>query len=92
MMKINVLKTTKAAIDDKGIESKEYVAGETYEMSDSTADLFISQGWGEKEENKAEEKSLKIKLEDKAIKKVAEDKKVESKETKKKKTTKKKTK
>lgn len=81
-MRIKVLKTTKAASCIKGISIEEYQAGETYDMFDELAGVFLKEGWGEKAETKALPK-----LENKAIEKV-EDKAVEVKETKK--TTKKK--
>jgi hypothetical protein len=83
-MKIKVLKTTRAASCIRGISIEEYLSGEIYDMFDSLANTFIKEGWGEK----AVEKSFKIKLENKAIEKVEEDKALEVKRIKK--TTKKK--
>ena len=63
-MKIKVLKNTKAAKDKLGIEAFDYQAGETYEIFDELANVFVSQGWGV--EVKAEEVK-QIKIEEKAI-------------------------
>ncbi len=67
-MKIKVLKNIKAAKDKLGIEAFDYQAGETYEMFEELANVFISQGFGVKEApiEIIEEKAIEI-LEDKAI-------------------------
>lgn len=73
-MLIKVLKTTKGAKNQNGVECQEYLANETYEIFDELAEVFISHGWGVKaidnlEEDKIEiqeEKALDI-LENKAI-------------------------
>lgn len=68
-MKIKVLKNIKAAKDKLGIEAFDYQAGETYEVFEELANVFISQGFGVKAEvieEKIEEKAIEI-LEDKAI-------------------------
>lgn len=64
-MQIKVLKNTKAAKDKLGLEAFDYQAGETYEIFDELANVFISQGWGVKKEAKEETKEIKI--EEKAI-------------------------
>ncbi len=65
-MQIKVLKNTKAAKDKLGIEAFDYQAGETYEIFDELAKVFISQNWGV-EEKEAQEVQ-KIKVEEKEIK------------------------
>ncbi len=45
-MKIKVSKTTKAASDLRGLEVKTYQAGETVEIFDELAAIFIKEGWG----------------------------------------------
>jgi hypothetical protein len=65
-MQIKVLKNTKAAKDKLGIEALDYQAGETYEIFDELAKVFISQNWGV-EEKEAQEVQ-KIKVEEKEIK------------------------
>ncbi len=80
-MKIKVTKTTKGATCAKGIEAKEYLAGETYDIFDDLAKVFVDNNWGE-EVKKVEKKAFKNKLENKAIKKVEEDKTLEVKEVK----------
>jgi hypothetical protein len=47
-MKIEVLKTTKAASCPLGIETKNYIAGEVYEIFDELAEVFIKEGFGKK--------------------------------------------
>ena len=79
-MKIKVLKTTKAATCKLGINTTNYIAGQTYEIYNELAKIFIKQGWGEdpnntkREEQKAERareaarlKAQKEKAEAKAI-------------------------
>ena len=79
-MKIKVLKTTKAATCKLGINTTKYIAGQTYEIYNELAKIFIKQGWGEdpnntkREEQKAERareaarlKAQKEKAEAKAI-------------------------
>jgi hypothetical protein len=63
-MKIKVLKNTKAAKDKLGIEAFDYQAGETYEIFDELANVFVSQGWGVEEKT---EKEKQIEIEEKAI-------------------------
>jgi hypothetical protein len=71
-MKIKVLKNTKAAKDKLGIEAFDYQAGETYEIFDELANVFISQNWGVevkeqiKQEIIIEEKAIEN-LEEKAL-------------------------
>lgn len=55
-MLIKVLKTKQAASCKLGISSKEYSEGNTYDIFDELADVFIKQGWGI--EKKVEEKSI----------------------------------
>ena len=50
-MKIKVLKTTKAATCKLGISTTTYKAGETYDIYDELAKVFIKQGWGENPDN-----------------------------------------
>jgi hypothetical protein len=69
-MKVKVLKTTKAASCSKGIAIKEYIQGNTYEIFDDLAQVFIEQGWGEK----AEAKAVKLELKKKVIEKSPENK------------------
>jgi hypothetical protein len=86
-MKIFVNKTMKAS--DNGIDVKQYLAGEVYEMSEEMSELFVSQKWGVKQEDS---KAFKDQLENKAVQKVEEDKAIIANKTKpktKKKTTKK---
>ena len=65
-MKIKVLKTTKAASCKQGISTRDYLEGETYEIFNELAEVFITQGWG------VEEKEIKII--EKAIEKAPENK------------------
>jgi len=87
-MKIKVLKTTKAASDELGSFIKEYQAGETVEIFDELALIFISQGWGVEfkefvveeikevliEEQVIEEKGIEESPENKAVESSPEDK------------------
>jgi hypothetical protein len=70
-MQIKVLKNTKAAKDKLGIEAFDYQAGETYEIFDELAKVFISQNWGVEEKEAQEVQKIKaeeeIKIEEKAI-------------------------
>jgi hypothetical protein len=71
-MQIKVLKNTKAAKDKLGIEAFDYQAGETYEIFDELAKVFISQNWGVEEKEAQEVQEIKveekeIKTEEKAI-------------------------
>lgn len=72
-MLIKVLKTTKASKNELGIEVFEYLQGETYDIYQELAEVFLKEGWGEKAidnlENKEdiiEEKAIE-ELENKAI-------------------------
>jgi signal recognition particle GTPase len=71
-MQIKVLKDTKGAKDKLGIEAFDYQAGETYEIFDELAEVFISQNWGVevkeqiKQEIIIEEKAIEN-LEEKAL-------------------------
>jgi signal recognition particle GTPase len=71
-MKIKVLKNIKAAKNKLGIEAFDYQAGETYEIFDELASVFISQNWGVEvkeqiqQEIIIEEKAIEN-LEDKAV-------------------------
>ena len=69
-MKIKVLKTTKAASSIEGTHIKEYVAGETYEIFQDLADVFVREGWGES----VIEEMKKILIEKKAVEKSPENK------------------
>lgn len=53
-MLIKVIKTTLGAKCQKGISVKEYLEGETYDIFEELAQVFIKEGWGMeiKEENK----------------------------------------
>lgn len=79
-MQITILKTTKAASCKLGIKVKEYLSGETVEIFDELAQVFIKQGWGIKfEEPEAieyiiEEKSIEKSPENKAIEKAPDNK------------------
>lgn len=71
-MKIRVFRTVKAAKDPSGVELFEYKSGETYEIFDWLAKVFISQGWGYEEKEEIKEiEAIEVKavedLEDKAI-------------------------
>lgn len=79
-MKIKVLKTTEAASCPLGIKSKDYIAGETYEIFDDLANVFIKEGWGV---NAPEEKAIEKALENKMIEAAPENKEVVAKEEKK---------
>lgn len=72
-MLVKVLKTTKASKNQSGIEVFEYLQGETYDIYQDLAGVFIREGWGEKaidnlknDEEINEEKALN-ELENKAI-------------------------
>ena len=87
-MKIKILKTTKAASDELGSFIKEYQAGETVEIFDELALIFISEGWGVEfkelvveeikevliEEQVIEEKGIEESPENKAVESSPEDK------------------
>lgn len=70
-MKIKVLKNTKAAKNEIGTEAFYYQAGETYEIFDELAQVFIDEKWGVLA---SEEKSFDETLENKAIQKSPENK------------------
>jgi hypothetical protein len=74
-MEIKVNKTIKAAADSRGIDTKEYKAGETYEIFDDLAAVFIKEGWGEEANGN---KAVKIELKKKVIEKAPENKAVEA--------------
>jgi hypothetical protein len=65
-MKIKVLKTTKAATCELGISTTTYKAGETYDIYDELAKVFIKEGWGENPDNT--KKIEKPKIDDVKIK------------------------
>ena len=72
-MLVKVLKTTKASKNQSGIEVFEYLQGETYDIYQDLAEVFIREGWGEKtidnlknDKEINEEKALN-ELENKAI-------------------------
>ena len=87
-MKIKVLKTTKAASDELGSFIKEYQAGETVEIFNELAEIFILQGWGVEfkefvveeikevliEEQVIEEKGIEESPENKAVESSSENK------------------
>ena len=62
-MLITVLKTKTASANEFGNKSKEYIAGETVEIYDELAEVFIKQGWG----RALEQKMIKEVYENKAI-------------------------
>lgn len=47
-MKIKVLKTTKASKNQSGNECFEYQEGNIYDIYQELAEVFLSEGWGEK--------------------------------------------
>ncbi len=65
--KIKVMVNTRAASCPLGVKIKDYYAGQTYNIFDELANVFISQGWG------VQEKSIDD-IENKAIKKSPENK------------------
>jgi len=73
-MKIEVLKTTKAASSPLGNVVKEYKAGQTYEIFDCLAKVFLDNNWGI---NPAEKKKIDNSPENKAIAAAAEKKQIE---------------
>lgn len=86
-MRILVEKTTKAASCPLGIKSKEYQAGETYDMFEELAEVFLKQKWGVLADNKVakeapkkeatvEKKVLKKAPKNKALKKAPKNKKL----------------
>ena len=81
-MKIKVLKTTKAASDELGSSVKEYQAGETVEIFNELALIFISQGWGVEFKEFADEEIKEVLIEEvieqKGIEESPENKAVES--------------
>lgn len=64
-MLIKVSKTTKAASCKLGINTKEYLQGQSYEIFDSLTKVFIENAWGI--EVQSEEKSIEKAPENKAI-------------------------
>lgn len=83
-MKIKVLKTTKAAKCELGISTTTYKAGETYDIFDELAKVFIREGWGENLDNikKIEEPKIhdvKIKAKNKVKTKATLEAKIENK-------------
>lgn len=85
-MKIKVLKTTKAATCELGISTTTYKAGETYDIFDELAKVFIKQGWGENPDNtkkiekpKIDDAKAKAKAADKAKRKAILEAKIENK-------------
>lgn len=78
-MQIQVTKTTKAASSKMGTSTKEYLAGETYDMFDELAEVFLKEDWGKKEVVKViKEKVIKKSPENKAITKSPENKKLKT--------------
>jgi hypothetical protein len=71
-MQIKVLKTVIAAANEVGNFSKEYKEGETYEIFDELAQVFINEKWGVLENS--EEKAFDETLENKAIQVAPENK------------------
>lgn len=66
-MKIKVLKTTKAASDELGSSVKEYQAGETVEIFNELASIFILQGWGVEFKEFADEEIKEVLIEEEVI-------------------------
>ena len=60
-MLIKVLKTTKASKNELGIEVFEYLQGETYDIYQELAEVFLKEGWGEKAIDNLENKDIKPK-------------------------------
>jgi hypothetical protein len=77
-MKIKVLKTTKAASDELGSSIKEYQVGETIEIFNELAEIFISQGWGVEFKEFVAEETIEEVIEEKGIEESPENKAVES--------------
>ena len=71
-MLIRILKTKNAAACKLGNKSKLYSAGETVEIFDDLAKVFIREGWGI--EIKQEEKAIEKAPENKAFQKPIENK------------------
>jgi hypothetical protein len=69
-MLIRILKTKNAASCKLGNKSKEYLAGQTEEIFDDLAQVFIKEGWGVK----FEEKEIETAPENKAFIKAPENK------------------
>ena len=66
-MLVKVLKTTKASKNESGTQTFEYLEGETYDIYQELAEVFLKEGWGEKAiDNFIEEKAIE-ELENKAI-------------------------
>ena len=74
-MQIRVLKDTEAASCPLGIFVKEYKRGNTYEIFEELASVFVLNGWGiESEELIIEEKGVEQSPENKSIKSSDENK------------------
>jgi hypothetical protein len=65
-MKIKVIKTTLAASCPLGIATKRYIEGQSYDIFEELAHVFIKQGWGTLEEE-VEQKAINKAPENKAI-------------------------
>ena len=80
-MLIRILKTATAASCNLGIKTREYTAGNTEEIFDNLAQVFISQGWGVKVEDVIIKEPTPIEvikpMEEKAVEKAPENKSVE---------------
>lgn len=72
-MLVKVLITTKASKNESGTQTFEYLEGETYDIYQELAEVFLKEGWGEKAIDNLENKEEIIKekaieeLENKAI-------------------------
>jgi len=73
-MKIKVLKDTKAAANKEGTQVKTYLAGETYEIFDELAKVFIVENWGIEPIEAAPEEPIEEVIEEKAIEAAPENK------------------
>ena len=51
-MTIRMLQTTKGATDPSGIQSMTYEKGESYDVYDELAQIFLKEGWAKKEKEK----------------------------------------
>lgn len=60
-MLVKVLKTTKASKNESGTQIFEYLEGETYDIYQDLAEVFIREGWGEKTIDNLENKEFKLK-------------------------------
>jgi hypothetical protein len=88
-MKIEVTKDIKAACE-KGVSTKEYKAGNVYDIYEDLAQVFLKEGWGISPENtkkiekpKIDDTKAKAKADDAAKRKAILDAKIKNKAVKK---------